>query len=135
MSLEDQVLKFLTDISRKEEEIEYLIVNMFKPQLESKGVKLAKIKRVFLIDDEGILRIGFSLPIMYYEEGDEIYLFLAKNYADYSTIEQLLIREKILKNKFSKKVRSFLIVFAIPKKYYDLALKLGIEVISEKIIS
>ncbi|ACP36502.1 conserved hypothetical protein [Sulfolobus islandicus Y.G.57.14] len=135
MSLEDQVLKFLTDISRKEEEIEYLIVNMFKPQLESKGVKLAKIKREFLIDDEGILRIGFSLPIMYYEEGDEIYLFLAKNYADYSTIEQLLIREKILKNKFSKKVRSFLIVFAIPKKYYDLALKLGIEVISEKIIS
>ncbi|AGJ63663.1 hypothetical protein [Saccharolobus islandicus] len=135
MSLEDQVLKFLTDISRKEEEIEYLIVNMFKPQLECKGVKLAKIKREFLIDDEGILRIGFSLPIMYYEEGDEIYLFLAKNYADYSTIEQLLIREKILKNKFSKKVRSFLIVFAIPKKYYDLALKLGIEVISEKIIS
>lgn len=135
MSLEDQVLKFLTDISRKEEEIEYLIVNMFKPQLESKGVKLAKIKREFLIDDEGILRIGFSLPIMYYEEGDVIYLFLAKNYADYSTIEQLLIREKILKNKFSKKVRSFLIVFAIPKKYYDLALKLGIEVISEKIIS
>ncbi|ACR42980.1 hypothetical protein [Saccharolobus islandicus] len=135
MSLEDQVLKFLTDISRKEEEIEYLIVNMFKSQLESKGVKLAKIKREFLIDDEGILRIGFSLPIMYYEEGDEIYLFLAKNYADYSTIEQLLIREKILKNKFSKKVRSFLIVFAIPKKYYDLALKLGIEVISEKIIS
>ncbi|XDF43323.2 hypothetical protein AB1303_08045 [Saccharolobus solfataricus] len=135
MSLEDQVLKFLTDISRKEEEIEYLIVNMFKPQLESKGVKLAKIKREFLIDDEGILRIGFSLPIMYYEEGDEIYLFLAKNYADYSTIEQLLIREKILKNKFSKKVRSFLIVFAIPKKYYDLALKLGIEAISEKIIS
>ncbi len=115
MSLEDQVLKFLTDISRKEEEIEYLIVNMFKSQLESKGVKLAKIKRKFLIDDEGILRIGFSLPIMYYEEGDEIYLFLAKNYADYSTIEQLLIREKILKNKFSKKVRSFLIVFAIPK--------------------
>ncbi|ADB88296.1 hypothetical protein [Saccharolobus islandicus] len=135
MSLEDQVLKFLTDISRKEEEIEYLIVNMFKPQLESKGVKLAKIKREFFIDDEGILRIGFSLPIMYYEEGDEIYLFLAKNYADYSTIEQLLIREKILKNKFSKKVRSFLIVFAIPKKYYDLALKLGIEAISEKIIS
>ncbi|QXJ30971.1 hypothetical protein [Saccharolobus shibatae] len=135
MSLEDQVLKFLTDISRKEEEIEYLIVNMFKPQLERNGIKLAKIKREFLIDDEGILRIGFSLPIMYYEEGDEIYLFLAKNYADYSTIEQLLIREKILKNKFSKKVRSFLIAFAIPKKYYDLALKLGIEVISEKIIS
>lgn len=128
------MLKFLTDISRKEEEIEYLIVNMFKPQLESKGVNLASIKREFLVDDKGILRIGYVLPIMYYDQGEEIYLFLAKNYADYSTLEQLLIREKILENKFSKKVRSFLIAFAIPKKYYDMALKLGIEVISEKIL-
>ncbi|WP_338598791.1 hypothetical protein V6M85_08575 [Sulfolobus tengchongensis] len=135
MSLEDQVLKFLTDMSRKEEEIEYLIINMFKQQLENKGVKLGKIRREYLVDDLGILRVGYAIPIMYYEDNNEIYLFLAKNYADYSSIEQLLIREKILKNKFSKDVRSFLVAYTIPKKYYEIAVKMGIEVISQNVIS
>lgn len=135
MNLEDEILKFLTDMSRKEEEIEYLIINMFKPQLENLGVKLGKIKREFMVDDLGILRTGFVIPIMYYEEPNDVFLFLAKNYADYSSLEQLLLREKILRYKFSKNVKSFLITYAIPRKYFDIASSLGIVVISQNIIS
>ncbi|MEM0131833.1 MAG: hypothetical protein QXN74_07220 [Saccharolobus sp.] len=82
--------------------LEYLIINMFKTELENNGVKLGKIKREYVIDDIGVLRIGYILPIMYYEEGEKIYLFLSKNYADYSSIEQILIREKILREKMEK---------------------------------
>ena len=80
----------------------------------------------------GVLRIGYILPIMYYEEGEKIYLFLSKNYADYSSIEQILIREKILREKMKKDVFMFLVAYTIPKK--DLATKMGIKVITENII-
>ncbi|MEM3226211.1 MAG: hypothetical protein QXS44_04140 [Saccharolobus sp.] len=53
---------------------------------------------------------------MYYEEGEKIYLFLSKNYADYSSIEQILIREKILREKMKKDVFMFLVAYTIPKK-------------------
>ncbi|MEM0304626.1 MAG: hypothetical protein QW685_06220 [Saccharolobus sp.] len=114
--------------------LEYLIINMFKTELENNGVKLGKIKREYVIDDIGVLRIGYILPIMYYEEGEKIYLFLSKNYADYSSIEQILIREKILREKMKKDVFMFLVAYTIPKKYYDLATKMGIKVITENII-
>ena len=68
MDFESKVLNFLKDMARKEEEIEYLIINMFKTELENNGVKLGKIKREYVIDDIGVLRIGYILPIMYYEE-------------------------------------------------------------------
>ncbi|MEM0034467.1 MAG: hypothetical protein QW232_07265 [Saccharolobus sp.] len=134
MDFESKVLNFLKDMARKEEEIEYLIINMFKTELENNGVKLGKIKREYVIDDIGVLRIGYILPIMYYEEGEKIYLFLSKNYADYSSIEQILIREKILREKMKKDVFMFLVAYTIPKKYYDLATKMGIKVITENII-
>lgn len=132
MDFESKVLNFLKDMARKEEEIEYLIINMFKTELENNGVKLGKIKREYVIDDIGVLRIGYILPIMYYEEGEKIYLFLSKNYADYSSIEQILIREKILREKMKKDVFMFLVAYTIPKK--DLATKMGIKVITENII-
>lgn len=134
MDFESKVLNFLKDMARKEEEIEYLIINMFKTELENNGVKLGKIKREYVIDDIGVLRIGYILPIMYYEEGEKIYLFVSKNYADYSSIEQILIREKILREKMKKDVFMFLVAYTIPKKYYDLATKMGIKVITENII-
>ncbi|MEM3939954.1 MAG: hypothetical protein QXY68_07505, partial [Saccharolobus sp.] len=58
----------------------------------------------------------------------------SKNYADYSSIEQILIREKILREKMKKDVFMFLVAYTIPKKYYDLATKMGIKVITENII-
>lgn len=134
MSLEDQVLKFLKDMAKKEEELDYLVINMLKTKLEEKGVKLGKIKREYIVDDIGVLAIGYILPVMYYEDNGKIFLFLAKNYSDYSGIEQVLIRRKLLEQKFKKEVRAFLVAFAIPKKYYELATKMGIEVISENII-
>ncbi len=134
MDLEDEVLKFLKDMARKEEELEYLVINMFKPQLESKGVKLGKIKREYFVDDVDVLHLGYIFPVMYYEEDSKIYLFVSKNYADYSSIEQMLVREKFLKKKFGKDVSMYLVAFTIPKKYYDLANKLGIVVISQNVI-
>ncbi|MEM3350633.1 MAG: hypothetical protein QXZ23_10150, partial [Saccharolobus sp.] len=62
MDFESKVLNFLKDMARKEEEIEYLIINMFKTELENNGVKLGKIKREYVIDDIGVLRIGYILP-------------------------------------------------------------------------
>ncbi|TRN00688.1 hypothetical protein DJ530_07115, partial [Sulfolobus sp. E1] len=106
----------------------------FKQQLESKGVKLGKIKREYFVDDVDVLRIGYIFPIMYYEDDGKIYLFVSKNYADYSSIEQMLVREKFLKKKFGKDVSMYLVAFTIPKKYYDLANKLGIIVISQNVI-
>ncbi|MEM4086761.1 MAG: hypothetical protein QXR34_10470 [Saccharolobus sp.] len=58
--------------------------------------------------------------------------FISKNYADYSSIEQILIREKILREKMKKDVFMFLVAYTIPKK--DLATKMGIKVITENII-
>ncbi|MEM3222006.1 MAG: hypothetical protein QXQ97_06485 [Saccharolobus sp.] len=54
--------------------------------------------------------------------------FISKNYADYSSIEQILIREKILREKMKKDVFMFLVAYTIPKK--DLATKIGIKVIT-----
>ncbi|AHC52289.1 hypothetical protein SUSAZ_10635 [Sulfolobus acidocaldarius SUSAZ] len=134
MKLEEEILKFLKDMSAKEEELEFLIINLFKPQLENKGIKLGKIRREYVVDDTGVLHIGYVLPIMYYEEGDKVYLFVSKNFADYGAIEQLLVREKLLSGKFNKPILRFLVAFTIPKRYYELASKMGIIVIAQNII-
>ena len=46
--------------------LEYLIINMFKTELENNGVKLGKIKREYVIDDIGGLkdRIYFTYHVL-----------------------------------------------------------------------
>ncbi|EZQ11364.1 hypothetical protein CM19_01350 [Candidatus Acidianus copahuensis] len=132
--LEDNLYEFLLNMSRKEEEIDFSIINFFGEKLKDRGISLPDIRRETVIDDIDIVSLGYPLTIIYYKDDSYINVFLPKNYADSSTIEQLLIRLKYIKQKFSGKVRGYILCLSIPEKYKRLAESLGIEVFTEKIL-
>ncbi len=131
----DNLYKFLSDLSRREEELDFTIINYFAREIENRGIKPSEIKRESLKDDVKLLSDGdYMLTVIYYEGKDEIDVILPKNYADVSAIEQLLIRMKYFKLKSGKKVKGYLLALAIPEKYERIARNEGIEVIAERIL-
>ncbi|MCY0860572.1 MAG: hypothetical protein OWQ54_09095 [Sulfolobaceae archaeon] len=133
--LMDNLYKFLSDLSKREEELDFTIINYFAREIENRGIKPSEIKRESLRDDVKALSDGdYMLTVIYYEDKDEVDIILPKNYADASAIEQLLIRMKYFKLKSEKKVKGYLLALAIPEKYVRIARNEGIEVIVDQIL-
>lgn len=131
----DNLYKFLSDLSKREEELDFTIINYFAREIENRGIKPSEIKRESLRDDVKALSDGdYMLTVIYYEDKDEVDIILPKNYADASAIEQLLIRMKYFKLKSEKKVKGYLLALAIPEKYVRIARNEGIEVIVDQIL-
>lgn len=132
-NLEDRILDFLKGLAEKEDELEFSIINYFASELRRIGVNLGKVQKGIFVD-EGILKRGLSLPTIYFEDIDKIYVIIARNYADSASIEQVLLRAKYFSTKSQKDVIPLIVAISIPKKYLDEARELGIRVITEKII-
>lgn len=132
-NLEDRILDFLKGLAEKEDELEFSVINYFASELRRIGVNLGKVQKGIFVD-EGILKRGLSLPTIYFEDIDKIYVIIARNYADSASIEQVLLRAKYFSTKSQKDVIPLIVAISISKKYLDEARELGIRVITEKII-
>ena len=83
--------------------IERIVLKVYKEALELHGVDPSKVAHRVIVDDIGTVSKGRAYEAGFYENGDYVYVFEVKDFADEDTLGQIDIRRKLFSAKYSNK--------------------------------
>jgi len=118
------------------EDLERMVLEIFKEALEKRGIELGKVEKMRFVDEDGkITGIRGRIIDIDSIKDEKLYLIEVKSRAELDHVEALPIKaeavEKFLKRKVDKII---LVAMNVDREAYNRAIDLGIDVICENVI-
>ncbi|PLJ78552.1 MAG: hypothetical protein B7L53_00975 [Thermofilum sp. NZ13] len=119
------------------EDLERMVLEIFREALEKRGIELGKVRKLRLRDEDGSLTgvKGRIVDVDVLVEDEKVYVIEVKSRAELEHVEALPLKSEVVGKVLGKQVaRTILVAVNVDREAYERAGELGIEVVCGHVI-